>query len=51
MEQGAVNLTHPVIEPINISMTFFNDLFIYFVAVIFPLLGTSKELLRDSQRL
>ena len=27
-------------------MMLFNDLFIYFV-VVFPLLGTSKELIRD----
>ena len=46
-----MNLTHPVIEPINISMTFFNDLFIYFVAVVFLLFGTLKELTRESQRL
>ena len=41
----AVNLT----QPINISTMLFNDLFIYFV-VVFPLFGTSKELIRDSQR-
>ena len=30
---------------------FFNDLFIYFVVVVFPLFGASKGLIRDSQRL
>ena len=29
----------------------FNDLFIYFVAVIFQLFGASKDLIRGSQRL
>ena len=30
---------------------FFNDLFTYFVAVLFPLFVASKDLIRDSQRL
>ena len=30
---------------------FINDLFIYFTVVVFQLLGTSEELIRDSQRL
>ena len=32
-------------------MIFFNDLFIYFVVVVFPLFGASEDLVRDSQRL
>ena len=34
-----------------IYMIFFNDLFIYFVVVVFPLFGASEDLVRDSQRL
>ena len=30
---------------------FFNDLFTYFIVVVFPLFGTSKELIRELQRL
>ena len=30
---------------------FFNDLFIYFVVVVFPHFGASKDLISDSQRL
>ena len=30
---------------------FFNDLFIYFVIVVFPFFGTSEVLIRDSQKL
>ena len=39
--------------PKNISFypNAFNDLFIYFVVVVFPLFGASKDLIRDSQRL
>ena len=33
-----------------IYICFFNDLFIYFI-VVFPLFGTPKELIRDSQSL
>ena len=32
-------------------MIIFNDLFIYFVVVVFPLFGASEDLVRDSQRL
>ena len=51
--EGAVGSQsyHPMIWSINISMMLFNDLFIYFVVVVFPFFGTSKELIRDSQRL
>ena len=35
----------------NIYIIFFNDLFIYFVVVVFPLFGTSEDLVRDSKRL
>ena len=45
---GELNLTQAMIYPIYIYI--FNDLFIYF-AVVVSLFGTSKERIRDSQRL
>ena len=46
----AVNHTQPMIYPIDISETFLMIYLSIFVAV-FLLFGTSKELVRDSQRL
>ena len=39
---GTVNLTQPVRYPIKISIMPFNDFFIYFVAAVFSLFGTSN---------
>ena len=49
--EGASCYTQPMIYPLNISMMFFNDLFIYFAVVVFPLFGASKGLIRDLQTL
>ena len=43
--------TQPMIHPMNIYMKLFNDLFTYFVVVVFQLFSVSKNLIRDSQRL